>query len=87
MAKEDPGARRGRLALLALGGRLECRTNWRVYAEEFSFALNLLQNAQTQVETFSAPQPLTPFERKYRDSGQTLYRVIWKGEGNEDGTL
>lgn len=74
-------------ALLALGGRLECRTNWRVYAEEFAFALNTLQNAQVTVETFCAQQPLTPFERKYRDSGQTLYRVIWNGEEDDDGTL
>jgi hypothetical protein len=27
-------------------------------------------------ESFEAPSPLTPFERKYRDSGQTLYRCV-----------
>ncbi len=26
-------------------------------------------------EAFAAEVPLTPFERKYRDSGQTLYRL------------
>jgi tRNA (guanine-N7-)-methyltransferase len=27
-------------------------------------------------ESFDAAQPLTPFERKYRDSGHRLYRAV-----------
>lgn len=59
----------------ALGGVLECRSNWRVYADEFALALSLATGRATQCETFDAVSPLTPFERKYRDSGQVLYRV------------
>ncbi|MDT3669224.1 MAG: methyltransferase domain-containing protein [Aromatoleum sp.] len=59
-----------------LGGVLECRTNWRVYIEEFACALSLATGRETGWETFEAPVPLTPFERKYRDSGQPLYRLV-----------
>ena len=64
--------------ILKLGGLLECRTNWLVYASEFAFALDIALAATgptATLETFSAERPLTPFERKYRDSGQMLYRV------------
>ncbi|HRP96639.1 MAG TPA: methyltransferase domain-containing protein [Rhodocyclaceae bacterium] len=59
-----------------LGGVLECRSNWQVYIEEFACALGLATGAEVAWERFEAPAPLTPFERKYRDSGQTLYRIV-----------
>ena len=59
-----------------LGGRLECRSNWNIYVEEFSAALGLMLGRTVGWESFEAPVPLTPFERKYRDSGQTLYRCV-----------
>jgi tRNA (guanine-N7-)-methyltransferase len=59
-----------------LGGRLECRSNWNIYVEEFAVALGLLTGRELSPESFEAPSPLTPFERKYRDSGQTLYRCV-----------
>lgn len=59
-----------------LGGRLECRSNWRVYIEEMAVALTLVLGRDVSWEAFEAPAPLTPFERKYRDSGQTLYRLV-----------
>ena len=59
-----------------LGGVLECRTNWRVYIEEFASALSIVTGRSTPWETFEASVPLTPFERKYRDSGQALYRLV-----------
>jgi tRNA (guanine-N7-)-methyltransferase len=58
-----------------LGGVLECRSNWRVYIEEFAVALEQVIGHRVVWEDFSAEVPLTPFERKYRDSGQTLYRL------------
>lgn len=58
-----------------LGGVLECRTNWQVYIEEFCVALGLLIDQPVGWEPFEADSPLTPFERKYRDSGQTLFRA------------
>ena len=60
---------------LALGGQLECRTNWDVYAQEFALATAQITGRVAPVSVFDAPQPITPFERKYKDSGQTLYRV------------
>ncbi|MBP8217002.1 MAG: SAM-dependent methyltransferase, partial [Thauera sp.] len=58
-----------------LGGVLECRSNWLVYIEEFALALEVAIGRTVAWEAFSAEVPLTPFERKYRDSGQTLYRL------------
>lgn len=59
-----------------LGGVLECRSNWDVYAEEFALALALACGRPVTADAFEATVPLTPFERKYRDSGQRLYRVV-----------
>ena len=62
--------------VLALGGVLECRSNWRIYAEEFVLAVRLASRREALLEAFAPDQPLTPFERKYRDSGHTLYRAV-----------
>jgi tRNA (guanine-N7-)-methyltransferase len=61
-------------AILALGGAIELRTNWRVYAEEFSLALQIARVANS-CEAFTSDEPLTPFERKYQASGHALWRV------------
>jgi tRNA (guanine-N7-)-methyltransferase len=61
--------------LIGLGGQLECRSNWRVYVQEFARAIELLTGAIITVENFAASQPDTPFERKYARSGHTLYRA------------
>ena len=61
-------------AIVALGGELEMRSNWRLYLDEFAHALNIVGKSAT-VDEFS-PQPIiTPFERKYQASGQALYRL------------
>ena len=62
--------------LLALGGVLECRSNWQIYVEEFCLAAGALSGCATRCETFVPILPLTPFERKYQASGHTLYRVV-----------
>jgi len=61
--------------LLELGGVLESRSNWRIYLEELALALQLLSGKTALIEDWPAVDPLTPFERKYRDSGQRLYRL------------
>lgn len=61
-------------AVLRLGGRFECRTNWSVYARELTAAL-ALSGIKGECTPFVPEEPMTPFERKYRDSGQTLWRV------------
>jgi tRNA (guanine-N7-)-methyltransferase len=61
--------------ILQLGGVLECRSNWSVYIAEFARALELALGQTVRWTPFDANPPLTPFERKYRDSGQSLYRL------------
>jgi len=60
-------------AILALGGTIELRTNWRIYAEEFAQAL-ALAGIESRCEPFMPQEPLTPFERKYAASGHALWR-------------
>lgn len=60
--------------LLALGGELELRCNWRVYAEECVAALAHAGREAT-LDAVPPGEPLTPFERKYRASGHALWRV------------
>jgi len=62
--------------LLGLGGRLEMRCNWSVYAREFAFSVHRLAGVAVQPVIVSARDPLSPFERKYRDSGHALYSVV-----------
>ncbi len=61
--------------LLALGGRLELRTNFGLYAEEFERALGIAGADQVNMVSFSPDQALSPFETKYLASGHTLYRL------------
>ena len=63
-------------ALLALGGRLECRSNWAIYLEEFCFAVERTMQRPATCIPYLAEPAMTPFERKYRDSGHTLFRTI-----------
>ena len=62
-------------SLLALGGAIELRSNWRVYAEEFAEALQLA-GRPVGFEEFVADDPLSPFERKYAASGHALWRCV-----------
>ena len=62
--------------LIALGGRLELRTNWAVYAEEFAAALALWCALDVTVEAWRPDAPASAFERKYLASGHALYRVV-----------
>lgn len=62
--------------LLQLGGRLEMRTNWKIYADEFAFALNRLTGAHVAPQAVEEGEDISPFERKYRASGHELYSVV-----------
>ncbi len=61
--------------LLQLGGRLELRSNWQVYVEEFGLALQLAGHPGV-VTTVPDEPPLTLFEQKYRASGHRLWRFL-----------
>jgi len=58
--------------LVKLGGQLELRCNWQIYAEEFGVAL-AIAGQQPAVAVINDREPLSLFERKYRDSGHTLW--------------
>lgn len=62
--------------LLRLGGRLEMRTNWRIYADEFAFALRRLGTGNVSPQLVEEEEDVSPFERKYRASGHDLYSLV-----------
>ena len=61
--------------LLRLGGRLELRCNWEIYAREFALAANRLLGTNARPRPLVESAVTTPFERKYRISGHPLYSV------------
>jgi tRNA G46 methylase TrmB len=61
--------------ILKLGGLLEVRSNWQLYIEEFSAALDIV-NVKNQVTLFESNKAITPFERKYWQSGQSSWQLI-----------
>jgi len=62
--------------LLRLGGRLEMRCNWKPYALEFTASVNHLLGVHIAPGSPPAEPVLSPFERKYRQSGHRLYSVV-----------
>ena len=59
--------------LARLGGSLELRTNWAIYAQEFANAAALI-GCGGRVEAFTPEAPMTLFEKKYQERGHTLWR-------------
>jgi tRNA G46 methylase TrmB len=60
--------------VVALGGRLEYRSNWHIYIEECAAALSQLSNAAVRYGPHVPSPPITPFEQKYFASGHVLWR-------------
>ena len=58
--------------LLELGGQIELRSNWQLYAEEFGVAMHL-SGRRGRISRISGEPPLTLFEDKYRNSGHPLW--------------
>lgn len=61
--------------VLRLGGRLELRCNWEIYAQEFAASANQLLGTRVRPRPLAESAVTTPFERKYRASGHPLYSV------------
>lgn len=61
--------------LRELGGVIECRSNWHIYALEFAHASTRLFGFEVSSSTIHPASPLTPFERKYQRSGHALFGV------------
>lgn len=62
--------------LLALGGEIELRCNWEVYAQEFARAAGLATRTDVAVKQIKPEQSISPFEHKYLERGQRLYSVL-----------
>jgi tRNA (guanine-N7-)-methyltransferase len=60
--------------IISLGGQLECRSNWRIYIEEFASAAAQLTARDVRCTPYVTPTPITPFEQKYLSSGHALWR-------------
>jgi tRNA (guanine-N7-)-methyltransferase len=61
--------------MLALGGEMEMRCNWEIYAMEFALAVSLASGADVSPEPFQAARGISPFEQKYLQRGQELFVV------------
>lgn len=61
--------------LLRLGGEIELRCNWHIYAEEFAAAAAEITGIASELDRIRGESPVSPFERKYLASGHELYRV------------
>lgn len=69
---------------------LVLRTNWKIYAEEFAQALGMVTEQTPAVVPLADVSPLTPFEKKYLESGHALYEVRGGGglkRGTNTGTV
>jgi len=64
--------------MIALGGVLTMRTNWKVYAQEFAQALDIASVGKVDVKQLEldVETAFTPFERKYIQSEHQLYEVV-----------
>jgi tRNA (guanine-N7-)-methyltransferase len=62
--------------MLGLCNQVELRTNWKIYAEEFLVALELVSDKAVSMDTIEANNFISPFEKKYFESGHELYRVV-----------
>lgn len=63
--------------MLKLGGILEVRSNWQLYIQEFSATL-AIANVSNQIGVFESDKAITPFERKYWQSGQSSWQLLAK---------
>ena len=50
------------------------RSNWRLYIEEFGAALRIA-HINSELSLVKQGMPITPFERKYWESGQSSWQL------------
>lgn len=60
--------------IMRLGGQLHVRSNWKLLLQEFQIALSCY-SVDSSLSEVTDHDPITPFERKYRDSGQTCWQL------------
>ncbi|MBN1998768.1 methyltransferase domain-containing protein [candidate division KSB1 bacterium] len=63
--------------LLNLSTKLELTSNWEIYVLEFAYAVKFVTGRICQIEKFIPQYPISPFEKKYKQSGHFLYRLLY----------
>ena len=61
--------------LLSLGGEIEMRCNWEIYALEFAQAMKIATGKNISVNRIFPETGISPFEQKYLERGQALFSV------------
>jgi len=61
--------------LLALGGDIEMRCNWEIYAKEFAYAVSVATGEPINVKPHQPGCAVSPFEKKYLLRGHELFSV------------
>jgi len=61
--------------MLTLGGAVEMRCNWDIYAREFAYATSQVCGQEINALPYVAETPISLFEEKYKQRGHDLYSV------------
>jgi len=61
--------------IITIGEQIILRSNWRLYLEEFQFAADIA-GVLGNISEITNDEPLTPFEAKYRASGQVCWQLL-----------
>ena len=69
------------IALLKCSRNIEVRSNWLTYLEEFQQALGI-HGVKSSIQEVSGV-PITPFERKYTESGQQCWQLQTVADGED----
>jgi len=62
--------------LLGLGGEIELRCNWEIYALEFAAAMQIATGNEVSAQRYRPEEGFSPFETKYMERGHALYSVF-----------
>jgi tRNA G46 methylase TrmB len=65
--------------IIKIGEQIILRSNWRLYLEEFQFAADVA-GVLGEISEITNSEPLTPFEAKYRASGQPCWQLLLNRE-------
>ena len=62
-------------SLLKLGGEIEMRCNWEIYALEFAWAFSFATGESVVARRYLPQSSMSPFEQKYMERSQQLFSV------------
>jgi len=61
--------------ILALGGKLTLRSDWKIYLDEFNTSLKIAGRQSSGTDTLKSSKAITPFEKKYIEQKRDLYEL------------